>query len=67
MNIHNINFHDKEKFFLYIPEYLFYWAIGGMGWGLKNEFEPAMVNKPLVFKSLKVYRIQHHSCLLHIF
>ena len=33
-------------------------------WGLKNEFEIAVVNEPLVFKPLKFYCNLHTECKL---
>ena len=52
MNTHNIPFSIKMKIILNYPKFA---AIGFFFKGLKNEFEIAMVNEPLVLKPLKFY------------
>ena len=55
MSTHNIQFHDTmRKFHKKIPRYLFSWAIGRIQLGLKNEFESAMVNKPIGVRAIEV-------------
>ena len=55
MSAHNMHFHDRKMFLkisLNICFFLNYWKNLQ---GTKNKFESAKVNKPFVFKSLKLY------------
>ena len=55
MSTHNIPFYNKKA--KSPPEYSKSAAMGVFSWGLKNEFEKAMVNEPSVFEPLKFYCI----------
>ena len=51
-------FHDKIRNFpLNIHKYLFSWAIKRISWGLKNEFELAIVNVAIGVRIIEVYCI----------
>ena len=45
----------KQKLSLNYHEYKIVFSYGTFSYGLKNEFEIAMVNEPSVFEPLKVY------------
>ena len=45
----------KKKITLNYPKYNNVCSYGIFSWGLKDEFETAMVNEPSVFEPLKVY------------
>ena len=53
MCTHNIPFLIIKK--KITPDYSKYAAMGFISYGLKNEFETAVVNEPSVFKPLKFY------------
>ena len=38
-----------------IPKYLFYWTIGRISKGLKNDLELATINEPPMIDALKFY------------
>ena len=51
------NAYTQHTIFIITLNYLKSAAMGFFSWGLKKEFETAMVNKALVFKPMKFYCI----------
>ena len=55
MSMHNIHFHNKKNKILKISLNIWFLEPSENFLGLKNEFESARVNEPLMFESLKFY------------
>ena len=61
MSTHNIPFSIFKRKSVYILSYICYYGI--FSWGLKNEFETAVVNEPSMFEPLKFYCIYNKSVM----
>ena len=62
MSTHNILSQYKKESHTKLPQICSYEIFS---WGLKNEFETAVVNEPSVFEPLKFYCIQQKIKMLN--
>ena len=63
MSTHNIHFPNKIEYFD-LSQIYYYLQLWKKFWGLKNEFERAVVNQPSVFEPSKFYCIAYEQVLI---